>query len=666
MKLRRLVRISLGRRSRFCLSVKRRAAAASFLFLCASLGQAQDQQLVQVLQKLLQKYKGCILERYETQQDMVNRGLNRRLSGLGSAAGLQPRNQGVVCVAGNVCTLASRQAMYATLEAQANRGDPTNFDVKLHQAIPRDCFQCQKHQELHTKHVHCTMDCGGNNGLTKGPCFEGCKAGVDVTKLVNDVVEDIHGVLQSIAALVGHHANSPGNDPRQGDTSHPRPFDLVWDVKTGVDANSLPLNPLWRFQIDNHGQLPDFKTYCGPAFFPDYERKLDELMLSAMCSSQSPTLDLPVGDIPCGLSDKKVLAGHLNWAIATEVGSIYWSEDSNDGDFNFELTRPDNAAQTTLNAPPEYGLHLEFNESETVKNFRSPFWVNFYNGIESLKSSDKQAAMNSIEGKPAVVTGVIGIDGVHGGYTESHPVYSLAIQTAEQVVPGGIDASWSFFLRNSGGEGCCSSLVHHWLGLKKGNAPGNWYFIQVPSPPGATSVSIKTGVQVWANEAGVTGPVITQDSQWTYLGFVLPDPVSGPVLDGEIVLHYVLPSQPVPQKISRPLVPILKARISRGDDWEELRKSLRNPADQQRLDETLRTSQLAAVKPRPHTVRLAVAASASIPPHQPIPGPGHQGVLIRATAVPDPSGAASRERLDENVRKILPKEMLPIKRARVF
>ncbi|HVH71938.1 MAG TPA: hypothetical protein VNB49_12600, partial [Candidatus Dormibacteraeota bacterium] len=119
----------------------------------------QNPQIVPILQKLLQKYRGCILERYETQQDMRNRGLSAGSSGLSSTNGLHDRDI-VTCVAGNPCSRASRQAMYTALEAQANRGDPTNFATNLRQIIPADCFQCQKHQEWHTKHVHCTMDCG--------------------------------------------------------------------------------------------------------------------------------------------------------------------------------------------------------------------------------------------------------------------------------------------------------------------------------------------------------------------------------------------------------------------------------------------------------------------------------------------------------------------------
>jgi len=168
-----------------------------FLVLCIDFAPAQNPQPASVLLKLLQKYKGCILERYETQQDMRNRGLNGNLSGLQSTGGLQDRDI-VTCAAGNACARATRQSIYAALEAKANRGDATNFEPLLLQVIPQDCFQCQKHQEWHTKHVHCTMDCGGNNGFSKGPCFEGCKAGVDVTRLVNDITNDIRGTLQTL------------------------------------------------------------------------------------------------------------------------------------------------------------------------------------------------------------------------------------------------------------------------------------------------------------------------------------------------------------------------------------------------------------------------------------------------------------------------------------
>ncbi len=55
-------------------------------------GLSPNPQMVAVLQQLLQKYKGCILERYETQQDMRNRGLDGNLSGLWNTNGLINRD----------------------------------------------------------------------------------------------------------------------------------------------------------------------------------------------------------------------------------------------------------------------------------------------------------------------------------------------------------------------------------------------------------------------------------------------------------------------------------------------------------------------------------------------------------------------------------------------
>jgi hypothetical protein len=154
---------------------------------------SQNQDLAPVLKGLLQKYQGCILERYET-KDTQN---------------LAPRDD-ATCLAGNKCSLAYRRATLGRLQAQANLGDPTNFETLLESAIINDCFDCQKHAKWHTKHVHCTMECGGNNGVFAGPCFEGCKAGVDITKLVNDIINDIKGVLHSLGLVGPDDSNAPG------------------------------------------------------------------------------------------------------------------------------------------------------------------------------------------------------------------------------------------------------------------------------------------------------------------------------------------------------------------------------------------------------------------------------------------------------------------------
>lgn len=159
-----------------------------------------DPQMVQILQGLLQKYKDCILERYETKQDMINRGLDGSLSGLFTTNGLQARDT-IKCVAGNNCSLAFRTSQYQLMQAQANRGEATNFQQNLENIIPKDCFECQKHKERHTKHVHCTMEAGGNSGIPAGPTFESCKAGVDYEALVRVISDDLASTVNDVKNL---------------------------------------------------------------------------------------------------------------------------------------------------------------------------------------------------------------------------------------------------------------------------------------------------------------------------------------------------------------------------------------------------------------------------------------------------------------------------------
>jgi len=166
------------------------------VLVTAGLAYADDPQLVPVLQGLLHKYQRCILESYENDMSKTN------------PRALGPLRDGATCVAGNMCTIQSRRDMFNMLQAQANRGDATNFETNLQRAILNDCFQCAKHSEFHTKQMHCTEDCNGNQNWSEnpfkfdvgvGPCFEGCKAGVDLTKLARDIVTDIQNVLHSVS-----------------------------------------------------------------------------------------------------------------------------------------------------------------------------------------------------------------------------------------------------------------------------------------------------------------------------------------------------------------------------------------------------------------------------------------------------------------------------------
>lgn len=157
--------------------------------------QADHHELVSVLKGILAKYERCIIEKYETAE----------------TARLEHRDA-AECADGKRCTRASRKAAWDKLNALAAAGDTKDFEKILKSAVLKDCMQCGKHKKWHTKHTHCTMDCGGNDDFKpnwkpgRGLCFEGCKAGVDITAFFRDLE----------AELKKHAALFAGNFSGQG------------------------------------------------------------------------------------------------------------------------------------------------------------------------------------------------------------------------------------------------------------------------------------------------------------------------------------------------------------------------------------------------------------------------------------------------------------------
>ena len=257
--------------------------------------------MVPVLNQLLQKYKSCILEKYETQQDMINRGLPANASGLTTTNGLQPRDA-VACVAGNSCTLASRTSGFAALQAQANSGNPTNFQLNLERVIPKDCFACSKHAEQHTKHVHCTMEAGGNSGF-QGPYFEGCKAGVDMEALARQISQEIAGVIQNITnnpAMVPDVTGGPSiatNHVTVSFKACPNPASGCPETCDNPDliVNGRPtaVVPPGYFEpmvptVLLDGQVPNFNVPAAHNIGPNEGRLTSELRQAARAAAMAP------------------------------------------------------------------------------------------------------------------------------------------------------------------------------------------------------------------------------------------------------------------------------------------------------------------------------------------------------------------------------------------
>jgi hypothetical protein len=247
-----------------------------------------------------------------------------------------------------------------------------------------------------------------------------------------------------------------------------QPWDLIANLeahqRAQFDDNLLFFNPRWQWQVPT-ANMPEFD--------------LDQ-------SSQSVSFDLVSGykTAICGIgviSDGGRAVGHANWFDATIQGNIFWDHHdggvSGDDDYNVKIVTPaivDAVTGAPLTDDPLAlvaasnsdiegfrGTPLvkgEFDSDETVDQdeFNAiPWWRDFHTAVDD---SD-EAARAKINGHLAIMTGLAGLDLVHGTASEIHPVHVLAIrQTA--AASAGNDA-WSIFVRNFGDEGYCSEDQHY-------------------------------------------------------------------------------------------------------------------------------------------------------------------------------------------------------------
>jgi len=433
-------------------------------------------------------------------------------------------------------------------------------------------------------------------------------------------------------------------------TPFSKPFDLTWDMNNGVDANGLPLNAFWGFQRQHPGKVPDFQNICGSALstdiWPASGSNVDIGILARNCTSQSPTTDLSTNsfDMFFGIcrTPSTLLPGHLDWAIATYQGSIFWDEYSgnapNDGDYNFHLFPTDNAGMSDN----EDGMGLEFKGGETVDNFGNPWWQN------TVGTRDDGTIEKALNGKEAVVTGLIGEDVVHGGYTESHPVFSMAIKLSETTGKDTIDQEWVYFLRNSGNGGGCSSLNHFWPGL------AGAYFVSFPWPSAqVTSVQFDHS-QFWKDEGKSISAGHGTYPGRSFLKFQFPD--DSTEVDGVVTLHYKITEGSGKKKppFVRPPAP----RVHEEDepDFKAIAARITDPTlrDQFMPDVVKANPDVAVARPK----RVLVVVDNAVTEHNPPRTAGRKGELTRDTTAENPerkSVALATTPLVEKYQKVFPK-----------
>ncbi|HEX6751422.1 MAG TPA: hypothetical protein VF092_29290 [Longimicrobium sp.] len=309
-----------------------------------------------------------------------------------------------------------------------------------------------------------------------------------------------------------------------GDTSAaaapaPARLDLVGDQ---LDPNGFMINPRWAMQ-DGSGALPNVETECGgftktdpadPHFMNGCTTHRKGIGFVRRASFNVP---VPGGNATVCKADPD----HVNWRVGERglagsatvgVGSIYVDDVASDGDLDLFLRTPGNPGRTSSDPFPintagvavttggTAGLEVEILLREVADKFETDFWSDLMRAV-GLAGGGKNlaAARELMNGRTAVVTGVFGVDGVHGAHSEIHPVFAMAVRS----VPERMHDTWSVFARARGSEGMCSDT------LQRLTLPANRLLLWVPWRQGATSARLRF-VQhrqvVWRDSIG--GPPI--------------------------------------------------------------------------------------------------------------------------------------------------------------
>ncbi|MDX6613016.1 MAG: hypothetical protein QOD75_2202 [Blastocatellia bacterium] len=336
-----------------------------------------------------------------------------------------------------------------------------------------------------------------------------------------------------------HHGDSATAPP----TPMPRaPFDLWWQE---VDENSLPYNPDWWLHIPNSKD----KDKCDQ--FREGAHDFLKLGKSPKCTMWDPDVDeANTGTSFCHFLSllANSVHGHINWANVTYRGTVYFDVANNkfgDGDYdwwfspqNMERKAIENGSSTANPVHAEVGkrtLAMEFSSRETVDqiNQSGSWWETFHTAVDGGVAS----ARKLVNGKEAIVIGLIGFDNEHankpeGARVELHPVYVLAIHIVTES-----ENYWTILARNWGNEGSCANGWDitggkwlHYLGL-----PENKIKLFLPFQQGSANVIDEAKTRFHTN-GGAAKYSTKEFSDGVLFTIELPEPEQKRLFWGELYL----------------------------------------------------------------------------------------------------------------------------------
>lgn len=344
-------------------------------------------------------------------------------------------------------------------------------------------------------------------------------------------------------------------------------FDLIVNR---LDVNLIPRNPQWSWAMWLSGvrgdRRPDPSRCAGFPYalsegFISLGVRTDALPNGCTSQGRRLSIDESIGhrNLWCNSTGNPAeFHGHVNWVPATYYGRVHFADFSPDHDADLDLYTPDSAGQTVNNTDDGGRLHLEFDRKETTDHFRRPrgvhWWWDRFKGpradpeVRSALNSPDPDAKHQHFGAPdntgteAIVTGLLGLDAVHGAHAELHPVYVMALHL--RAIEG--SDTWAIMARNSGDEGDCSGSTHYLdlpknivrvaLPLRENNpapvAPDSLLFFRTSR---AANWRVERDASVRVDTIAVPADSI---GRYAVVSFTLDSPETGSVVAGYIRLRH--------------------------------------------------------------------------------------------------------------------------------
>jgi hypothetical protein len=213
--------------------------------------------------------------------------------------------------------------------------------------------------------------------------------------------------------------------------------------------------------------------------------------------------------LSCGVKDAEpIIRGHINWIVVNQPGRLRWqgynSGATGDHDFDMFMEAPElvtdgniraNKKEQVLQDDPNRDrlIELEFNGEETARLFSVEHGGELWSPLIALPQLPAENPEYDVQNanadwlfrdRPAVVTGLLGLDGEHDFHTELHPVLAIAADVSHELQDRYAYA-WLVLLRNMGNEGECSAGQLPWV-----SRDTTRYALEIPWKTGADSVVV--------------------------------------------------------------------------------------------------------------------------------------------------------------------------------